>query len=133
MPVNISNMHKNTKLLLVEDDDIVLKPYAEMFRSAGYEVLTARTVEEGVSILEKHHPDVVLCDMRMDSESGLELLSIRDVSEDKTTRKVPIIMMTDVPDDEFAATALSLGAKDIVFKSYSQPKKVLSRVAQVVS
>lgn len=63
-----------TTVLLVEDEVEILKTEAELFRMRGFDVMAAATAEEARHLLDgSQHIDVVFSDIRLGSESGLEL------------------------------------------------------------
>lgn len=61
---------QNKRLLLVEDDDQNAEDYLEWLRTAGYEVERARSAEDGQSLAESFHPDMIILDLQIPSQPG---------------------------------------------------------------
>jgi CheY-like chemotaxis protein/GAF domain-containing protein len=77
-------------ILAIDDQAIILDLLAAMCQSLGHEIVVSRDSEDGLHLLKKHHPDVVIIDMAMPGMSGLELAArLKAVSGD-----TPIIMIT---------------------------------------
>jgi len=65
-----------SRVLVVEDDPLVLETTAAIVRSFGFSVRTAEDGFVALKILREVLPDMILCDLRMPGMSGFELLSI---------------------------------------------------------
>ncbi|MCM2338238.1 MAG: EAL domain-containing protein [Lysobacter sp.] len=70
-------------LLLLDDEENVLRSLARLFRRDGYRILTANTVREAFDLLASHRPQVIVSDQRMADMPGTEFLSrVRDLYPD---------------------------------------------------
>jgi CheY-like chemotaxis protein len=77
-------------VLAIDDQAIILDLLAAMCQSLGHEIVVSRDSEDGLHLLKKHRPDLVIIDMAMPGMSGLELAArLKAVSEE-----TPIIMIT---------------------------------------
>lgn len=121
------------RIVLVEDEPLILRMYQQKLEQDGYLVYTASNGEDGFDLVEEHFPDLVLCDIMMPGTSGLQLLGYRSASEDERIRNIPIIMLTNLASDELVQTALKLGADDYVVKSQTNPKEVLDKVREILA
>lgn len=74
--------------MLVEDDNDARVFYAEALETRGYRVLVATHGAEGVSLARRHHPDLILMDLRMPVMDGLSAL--RYLKADKKTAPIPV-------------------------------------------
>jgi len=102
------------KILVVDDEPPVGEILSEFFTPKGYEVICALGGLEGLSKLEKFHPDVVLLDVRMPDMDGVTVLRrIRDANP-----RVGVLMMSGNADSEAAKETLQLGAFDYVLKPF---------------
>jgi DNA-binding NtrC family response regulator len=99
--------------VLVVDDDRTVTHLVERSLSDGpISVLTAKTAEEGLSLVRSAHPDVVLLDIMLPGTSGLDVFhKIQEVD-----RRVPVIFITAGAGSETAIQAMQLGAYDYVAK-----------------
>ncbi|MBT3388003.1 MAG: response regulator, partial [Desulfobacula sp.] len=62
------------KILIVDDEEIIVKLLAMSLRSDGYEIVTANSGEQGLEVFKSESPDIVVTDIKMPGMDGLELL-----------------------------------------------------------
>ncbi len=62
------------KILIVDDEVNVRKLYGEELEGEGYKAFTAATIDEAIEILENEHPDLIVLDIKLGEESGIECL-----------------------------------------------------------
>jgi two-component system, NtrC family, response regulator PilR len=103
------------RLLIVDDEASLLDFLSILFQDEGYEVTTARSVEEARRRLEAGTPDLVLCDILMPDGNGLDLLREIKTGGDGSP---PVIMMTAYTSTKSAIEAMKLGAADYVSKPF---------------
>ena len=106
------------KLLLIDDEADVLYSFRRIFHSPDIELSTASSGEEGLKLIPKLKPDLVLMDIRMGGISGLETL--RRLRQ--TDAKLPVILMTAYGTTQTAIEAMKLGAYDYLLKPFDVPK-----------
>lgn len=107
------------RILLIDDDPLVRRSCARALQGAQHEVSSAETVREGLRAIEAYAFDLVVTDMYMPDEDGLDCLrQIRDLRPD-----LPVIVMSGQLSGEFGATlrtvALAMGAAATLGKSNS--------------
>ena len=103
-------MHE--KLLLVDDEDGIRNVLGFSLMDAGYDVVTASSVDDALRRFDERRPDIVLTDIKMPGKSGLDLL--REVKA--RDRDVEVIMLTGHGDLELAIQSLKLDATDFLTK-----------------
>src|SRR5712691_9251205 len=107
-----------SKLLLIDDEADVQYSFQRIFDSPEIELTTASSGEEGLRIIPKLKPDLVMMDVRMGGISGLETLRrIRQIDS-----KLPVILMTAYGTTQMAIEAMKLGAYDYLLKPFDVPK-----------
>ncbi len=107
--------HSETKILCIEDEDVLLEELEEELSSRGYSVLTAENGDAAEAILAKVTPDIVLCDVMMPGRNGFELL--RDLrAGGKLSEKTAFIYLTALSDREPHLDGLRAGADDYLTK-----------------
>ena len=79
-------------ILLVEDDSANLLLTRTVLEEAGHRVLVASTVGAARELLHVERPDLVLTDLTLPDESGLDLA--RDITEDPRTASIPVVCLT---------------------------------------
>ena len=109
---------KMSKLLLIDDEEDVRYSFQRIFNSPEIELATASSGEEGLKVIPKFKPDLVLMDVRMGGMNGLETLRrIR-----ATNPKLLVILMTAYGTTQTAIEAMKLGAYDYLLKPFDVPK-----------
>jgi len=82
----------SAKILYVEDNVLNMRLVRKLLASAGYTVLEAITGEDGVSLAEREHPDLILMDMNLPDIDGLE--ATRRLKACPTLSRIPVIALT---------------------------------------
>jgi two-component system cell cycle response regulator DivK len=80
------------RILVVEDNERNLKLVRDVLQFAGYEVISARSGEQGVSLARQRVPDLVLMDLQLPAMDGAEALRI--LRDDPRTRRIPVVAVT---------------------------------------
>ncbi len=120
-------MSEKFKILLIEDDPMVVKLYQRKLTIDGHEVSLAFNGEEGVAALNKERPDIVLLDVMMPKMNGFEVLKI--VKQDEKLKSIPIIVLTNLDDrSEDTEKIRQLGADDHLVKANTSLKELTERI-----
>src|SRR5437667_8822698 len=107
-----------SKLLLIDDETDVQYSFQRIFDSPEIELTTASSGEEGLKLIPKVKPDLVLMDIRMGGIDGLETLRrIRQMDS-----KLLVILMTAYGTTQMAIEAMKRGAYDYLIKPFDVPK-----------
>jgi PAS domain S-box-containing protein len=118
-------MEKPATILAVDDDFELLDFLAGLLKGAGYQVRTASSGEQALSIALADPPDLVLMDVRMDGMDGLE--TCRGLKANDVTRHAPIILMSAFATAEEWAEGIRSGGVDYISKPF-KTTELLSRV-----
>src|SRR5512133_2167493 len=89
-------MQQQKKILLVEDDPMVVRIYERKLVKEGFALAVAVNGEDGLAALAKERPDIVLLDIMMPKINGLEMLS--RVKADPQYKDLPVVMLTNLGD-----------------------------------
>src|SRR5437016_12148177 len=107
-----------SKVLLIDDETDVQYSFQRIFESAEMELATASSGEEGLKLIPKIRPDLVIMDVRMGGITGLETLRrIRQIDS-----KLLVILMTAYGTTQTAIEAMKLGAYDYLLKPFDVPR-----------
>jgi len=118
------------KILLVDDDSFLLDMYAMKFSKSGYEVQTADSTESGLKIIRDGYiPDIMLVDIVMPGDDGLEMVSI--VKKEKLAPAAVIIMLTNQGSSDDVARSRKLNVDGYIVKATTIPSEVLSEVEKI--
>jgi EAL domain-containing protein (putative c-di-GMP-specific phosphodiesterase class I)/CheY-like chemotaxis protein len=103
---------ERSRVLLVDDDQLVARGYERTLRAAGYAVEVSTDCSEAIARFKKSAFDVIISDIKMPHMTGLDLLrAIREHDLD-----VPVIIMTGGPDVQTASEAIEYGALRYLIK-----------------
>lgn len=116
------------QILIVEDEEPILKALAEIFVRRGFSVLKARNGEEGLSTALRFHPNLILLDIVMPRMDGLTM--IKQVRRDFWGNTVPIIILTNMADPLKKKEAQASGIKDFWIKTEWDFEDLFSRIAK---
>ncbi len=113
------------KILVVDDEAVLVETIAYNLEQAGYQVITA---SDGVSALEATHkeaPDLIILDIMLPGMDGLEIC--RQLRREDDTATIPIIMLTAKGEEIDKVVGLEVGADDYVTKPFGR-RELLARV-----
>ena len=115
---------ERSRVLIVEDRD-EMRIYLRRVLEEHYEVLVARDGLEGLAVVRRERPDIVVSDVMMPGADGTELC--RQIKSDPELRSTPVIFLTARLGSEVTLEAYAHGANDFVTKPF-HPKVLLARV-----
>lgn len=119
------------KILIVDDDKLMLDMYQGKFSDDGFEVNVAADGQRGFALARKFKPDLILLDILMPRVDGLTML--KNLKSNKTTKNIPVILLTNVGGgDDDVDKGLSLGAVAYMIKSHFDPKDVVKKVKEIL-
>lgn len=119
------------KILLVDDDTLLVRMYQKKLENDGYEVVTAGDGIGALSKISESKPDVILLDIMMPKMNGLEVLA--KLKENTQTASIPVILLTNVgSSDEDAERGLELGAVSYLVKAVNRPSVIVSKVKEIL-
>ncbi|MGB2910094.1 MAG: response regulator transcription factor [Anaerolineales bacterium] len=111
-----------SKILVIDDEQSILKLVSAYLRQEGYEVYTASDGTSGLRAARAYKPDLVVLDIMLPGMDGVELLSqLRRESD------VYVIMLTAKAEETDKIVGLSVGADDYVTKPFS-PRELVARI-----
>ena len=105
------------QILIIEDDLHLRKNMEDALTLAGYEVITASNGEEGLMLIERHKPTLVLCDVVMPVLGGIEVA--QKLRSDYTYDDVSFIFITVANKVEQIRKGMKIGADDYITKPFS--------------
>lgn len=112
--------------MIVEDDSFVMDIYQTKLSDAGFATLEAVNGSEALKILEKEIPDLILLDILMPVMDGIEVL--KNIKNNDKFKNIPVILLTNLSQQDEVNRGLELGAKDYLIKSHFTPSEVLEKV-----
>ncbi len=114
------------KILVAEDDKVLLNLVRDQLSAHGYEVLGVSNGKEGLDLALKVHPDLILADVMMPVMGGMEMVT--ELRKDEWGKNAQIIILTNLNSDESVADFLEKGAYDYLLKSDWSIEDIVKRV-----
>ncbi|CAM4053541.1 response regulator transcription factor [Flavobacterium sinopsychrotolerans] len=122
-------MNSDKKILIIEDDELMVKILKFILNKEGYQL---SVIKDGLSAVEQIHsinPDMVITDLLLPYKSGLEV--IRFVKEN--FEKIPIIVLSALGEEEHSVSEVfKLGADDFIAKPFN-PNELVLRVKRLLN
>lgn len=133
MPKSSPKVKKDNcqKVLIVEDDAFLAEIYRTKLSHEGFEVTVAKDGEAGLVQARKVMPHIILLDILMPKKDGFEVL--KELKADASTKRIPVIMLTNLGQKEDVDRGLELGADDYLIKAHFLPSETVSKVRQVLA
>jgi len=118
------------RVLVVDDDPVILKLLQVNFEMEGYVVTTAADGVKGLQAAREERPDVIISDVMMPHMNGLELVAA--LGADAMTGAIPIILLSARAQETDVNDGLHAGADDYVTKPFD-PLELIDRVQQLLA
>ena len=122
-------MNSNKKILIIEDDELIIKLLKFILEKEGYRL---NIIKDGLSAIEQIHvinPDMIITDILLPYKSGLEVICF--VKE--KFKKTPIIVLSSLGEEEHSVSeAFTLGADDFIAKPFN-PNELILRVKRLLN
>ena len=114
------------RVLLIEDERSIGNLIATLLEANGYDVITARTGQEALSLATSHCPDVILLDLGLPDMDGMEILrAVREWSV------IPILVVSARTEEKDKVAALDAGADDYIVKPFGTAE-LLARIRAAI-
>ncbi len=108
-------MNESAKVLLIEDDQSLLKIYSNKLRNNGYDVSVATTGDEGLRKAQTDIHNIVLLDLILPGTDGFEVL--KELKSHEKTKDVPVVILSNLGQEADIKRGEELGAVDYLVKS----------------
>ncbi len=122
-------MPDKPRILLVDDDRLVVLAMTLRLKAAGYDIFTAFDGQQGVASAAENQPDAIVLDIHLPVMDGLTALG--KIRENQATRTIPVILVGANPDKEMRDRGIELGARHLIPKPYD-PNHLTSVIESVL-
>ncbi|HLD31649.1 MAG TPA: response regulator [Patescibacteria group bacterium] len=117
-------------VLLVEDDVFLANIYKTKFEMEGFNVFLAENGEAALEEVKKKKPEIILLDILLPKLDGFAVLE--KIKADKTTKDIPVILLTNLGQKDDVEKGLEMGAVDYLIKAHFKPSEVVDKVKKVL-
>ncbi|NEQ59932.1 MAG: response regulator [Moorea sp. SIO4A1] len=108
------------KILVIEDEIFIRENLIELLEIEGFDALGAENGVEGVQLVQKEPPDLILCDVMMPELDGYGVLEA--LRQDPATAKIPFMFLTASADRSNIQKIRELGIHDYILKPFNVDK-----------
>lgn len=117
-------------VVLIEDEKMLADMYQTKFSKEGFEVKQTPDGLSGLKLVKEFKPDVVLLDIILPKLDGFAVL--KDLKSDPQNKKIPVILLTNLGQEEDIGKGKKLGADDYFVKANHTPAEVVDKVKKVI-
>lgn len=121
---------KKSHVLIVEDDEFLANIYKTKFEMEGFRVTHADNGEMGLDEAKKKKPNIILLDILMPKMDGFAVLE--KLKADKTTKDIPVILLTNLGQKDDVERGLEMGAVDYLIKAHFKPSETVAKVRDIL-
>jgi len=118
------------KILLIEDEEIMIELLQKKIIKEGYGFSIARNGEEGLKTMREAGPDLILLDIIMPKMGGFEVME--EMAKDDKLKKIPVIVISNSGQPVELDRAQKMGAKDWLIKTEFDPQEVIDKVIKQI-
>lgn len=117
---------KKKKILLIEDEKMLVEMYNKKFIQAGFEVILAFTAEEGLKLAKKEKPDLILLDILLPKKNGISFM--KSFKRKYSISSIPVIAFSNYDDPITIEEARGLGIKEYLLKANYTPEEIVKKI-----
>lgn len=119
------------KTLIIEDEQFIRDIYKRQLEKAGITVDGFGRGQEGLQSISQNKYDIILLDIMLPDLNGLEIL--KQVKQNPDTKNIPVIMLTNLGQDEVIKEGFSLGAQGYFIKASYTPDQIVQEVKNILA
>jgi len=121
---------KKGKILLVEDEQMIVDMYKMRFEEEGYDTLVTERGSEALEIAKKEKPDIILLDIILPETDGFSILQA--IKADSSIKSIPVLLLTNLGQESDQIKGKDMGAADYFVKSQHTPAQVIQKVKELI-
>ncbi|HUC88981.1 MAG TPA: response regulator [Candidatus Paceibacterota bacterium] len=118
------------KVLIIEDDNFLQGLEAGKLKKENYDIITASSGEEGLKMINEPNVDLILLDLVLPKFDGFEIL--QKIREGDKTKKIPVIVFSNLSEDKDIKKAEKLGANDFMIKSNFTLDELIEHINKIL-
>ena len=124
-------MNEAKKILVIDDDQMLLKLLSSELEKIGFVVDVALDGEEGLRKVRDVRPDVILLDIVLPKLDGMSML--KKLKQDPQTASIPVVMLTNLQTNESVAEAVEAGSAEYLVKVHYTPEDICKKVKEMAN
>ena len=127
--LNLVNTQMTKKILIVEDNPMVVEVVQTILEFMGYASIVAMSAEQGVNLAASQLPDLIMLDITLPDMDGFA--AARQIRQNQKTRSIPILATTGRVSFEDKEKCLQSGCDNYISKPFT-PKQLASRIERLL-
>jgi len=117
------------KILIIEDDDILLSMYTKMLNKRGFEVLQAKNGKTAINLAQIKNPHLILLDIMLPGGlNGFDVLE--QLKSNEKTKNIKVLILTNL--DSEKKVAKEIGATDYLVKVDNNPASIVEKINELL-
>ena len=117
------------KILFIEDEQTIQKAIGDILEPEGYKIINALNGEIGLRLAKTEKPDLILLDLILPKVHGFDVL--KKLKEDPETKKIPVIVLTNLEEVKNVEKAIKLGATTYFIKTSYTLEEVTDKIKKI--
>lgn len=118
------------KILIVEDEESLLKTMGEYLADEGFEVVSAMDGQAGLEMAQSENPDVILLDIILPKMDGFKVLD--EIKKSENTKKILVVLLTNLESMEDIQKAFEKGAVAYLIKSDFKLEDIVKKIKEIL-
>jgi CheY-like chemotaxis protein len=118
--LNTIQRKQRDKVLVIDDDSRLLELLAASLEDSGFDVTALSTSDEAYALLRKFIPDLILCDINLETSTMGGFTFYEKIQELKNIQSIPFVFLTGLTDETLVRTGKELGVDDYLMKPISE-------------
>jgi len=118
------------RILLIEDDPLIVEIYTRKFKDAGFDVDVAVSGDEGLTKIKQREPDLLMLDIVLPQVDGWEIL--QEIRGKLGLKDLKVIVLSNLSQDAEIRKSLDLGALSFLIKAHYTPSEVVDEIKKYV-
>lgn len=119
------------KILFIEDESALQKTFGDILEQEGYKVVSALDGEKGLQLAQEENPNLIILDLVLPKMHGFEVLE--KLKENDNTKKIPVIVLTNLESMEDVEKAVSMGATTYLVKANYKLEEVVEKIKKTLA
>ena len=118
------------KIVLVEDDPLLIDIYSTKFREAGFQVAVVDRGDAAADRVAKEKPELVVRDIVLPQKDGWEIL--KSVKSNPKTKNIKVVILSNLGQKEEIERGMGLGAAGYLIKAHYTPSQVVKEIRKIL-
>lgn len=121
---------KGKRVLVIEDEDFLIRPLKFSLEKEGVEFLSAKDGEEGLLMVKSELPDLILLDLVLPKKNGFDVLA--GIKNNPATKNIPVLIVSNLAGSGEVERGLAGGADDYFVKANLSISSLIAKIRTIL-